>query len=85
MVMTDLDSWNVGNSAEDEMAEAKRYLTTGDVADLFGVSKPTVRRLIDSGELAATKIGTHRRVLPEVAHAYHNKMLREAGGEPAGE
>lgn len=37
-------------------------LTTGQAADLLGVSRPTVVALIESGKLPATRTGIHRRL-----------------------
>ena len=37
-------------------------ITTGQAADLLGVSRPTVIKLIEDGHIPATRIGTHRRL-----------------------
>lgn len=37
-------------------------LTTGQAADVLGVSRPTVVALVDKELLAATHVGTHRRL-----------------------
>ena len=49
------------------IAPQSMTLTTQQAADLLGVSRPTVVRLISSGELAAERIGNrHRLVLDDV-------------------
>jgi excisionase family DNA binding protein len=56
------------------VAPQEPQLTTQRVADLLGVSRPTVIRLIDSGELAATRLGKHRRILLTDALALREKQ-----------
>lgn len=45
-------------------------LTVGQVAEELSVHPKTVRRLIASGQLAAVKIGTAVRVLPDDVGAF---------------
>jgi excisionase family DNA binding protein len=48
-------------------------LTTQQVADLLGVSRPTVVRLIESGQLRGERNGARRRVLLSDALAYRER------------
>ena len=48
-------------------------LTTQQTADLLGISRPTVVRLIDSGELRAERNGNRRRLMLSDVLAYRER------------
>lgn len=52
-------------------------LTTGQAADLLGVSRPTVISLVDKGVLGAKRIGSHRRLNTTEVLAYREHARRE--------
>ncbi len=54
--------------------EPDEEMTTQQVANLLGVSRPFVVKLIDDGRLPGHKVGTHRRVLTRDAYAYKQKL-----------
>lgn len=64
-------------SAGDGDADQHSQITTGQAADLLGVSRPTVVALIDKGELKASRVGTRRRLIRRDVLAY--RLAAETG------
>lgn len=58
------------------------YLSTGEAAEVIGVSKSLVVKLLNTGQLAHTTLpgSTHRRILRTVAEELRDKMRSEARG-----
>ncbi|WP_083327896.1 helix-turn-helix domain-containing protein [Corynebacterium sp. HMSC034A01] len=53
--------------------EPDEEMTTQQVANLLGASRPFVVKLIDDGKLPGHKVGTHRRVYTRDALAFKEK------------
>lgn len=53
----------VSRGAGVSLVEQDKELTPNDVASLLQVSRPHVMKMIRAGELAATLVGTHYRVM----------------------
>ena len=60
-------------------SERMRYLTVAEVADLMRLSRMTVYRFINRGDLPAVRVGRSFRVPQDALDAY----LREHSIEPA--
>lgn len=63
----------VGRGSAVEVTPLPDEMTTGQAADLLGVSRPTVVALVDKGELPATRVGTHRRLRTRDVLAFRDR------------
>ena len=52
-------------------------LTTKQAADVIGVSRPFLIRLLEEGVIPHRKVGTHRRILFEDVQAYRKRVTKE--------
>lgn len=64
------------HDSEAEVAAPSKWLTTGQAADLLGITSRAVRLAIARGDVPAEKVGTHNRI--SRADVEHYRAVRAA-------
>lgn len=57
-------------SGPEPATDSERWLSTGEAADLVGVTSRAIRKAIDEGRLEAVKVGGHNRISREDLEHY---------------
>ena len=55
------------------LTPSDEQLTTQQAADMLGISRPTLIAIIDRGELACTRVSSHRRIRLDDLLAYRDR------------
>ena len=63
------------------VAPHETVLSTSEAASILGVSRPTLVRLLESGEIPFEQPGKHRRVRLADVLAYHERARRRRASE----
>jgi excisionase family DNA binding protein len=67
----------VADGATVEVVRTEAAVSTQQAAQILNVSRPTVVRLFDTGEIASYKVGSHRRAkLKDVIEYLHAEEVR---------
>ena len=69
----------MGETTPIDARDAGRFLTVSEVAKGLRVSNMTVYRLVNSGQLAAVRVGRSYRILEATLHGYLDKRYMDAG------
>jgi excisionase family DNA binding protein len=65
----------------------KEVFTTTEAATMLGLSRPTLMKLVESGEIDHVKVGTHHRIPAQAILDFHRsrKVRREKAAEALAE
>lgn len=68
-----------GSSSAPSSSLVERFLTVGEVAKHLRVSNMTVYRLVNSGQLAAVRVGRGYRIREDDVRKYLEQRYMDAG------